>query len=399
MFIAPPKVVARPADTQVFKRITRVDLSARFAGARNYDSPERLHEGQRKQFEAMPDLADACEQLAAIVASEKRRDDIVTLRDLRVDTLGSLIAPHRAEIIPDAPRLQMLERAWAQLVSRAPRDVPRALRPNVNAWIRDSNGVAVARTMEAPSGRAQDCFAMVSERYQAHDADAVAREVARAMPAECKGEIKYKGDGGRYEIEAVLARPFDVDGDIHRVIIGVRSADNGTGSQQIWFKAWRLKCLNGMFIADKHLLRRVRHTGEVRQLRDQFTQGLAMARAAIESFSAHWKRARSKRFVDAEFGGNLSGPEALRRLVGRGVVAVPHVRASTLLGRLNSAWGTEPGDSVSDVLNAITKAGHVTPWESAWTTEALEEIAGQLLYATAHALPALTAKQALALAR
>lgn len=385
-------------DGDHFRTIASRKLSDRFQQSSSYDTAENLHAGQRKQFEAMPDLADACEQLAGNVEAEKRRDDLIKLSELRVDAMGDLMAPLRGEIVPGVADLRMMEQSWSQLVNRAPRDIPRRLRSNVNAWLRDSKGVAVARTMEAPSGRARECFAVVSERYQPHDADLVAREVARAMPTECKGDIKYKGDGGRFEIEAVMARPFDVDGDVHRIIIGVRSADNGTQSQQIWFKAWRLQCLNGMAIMDKHLLRRVRHTGEVGQLRDQFSQGLAMARAAIESFQAHWGKARQEQFIDSQTGANLTGPETLRRLVGRGEINIPHVKPAALLATFRSAWQAEPGDSVADVLNALTRAAHVNSWNAAWTTEGLEQAAGQLLYCRARALPALTPKQALALA-
>lgn len=385
-------------DGNHFRTIAGRKLSDRILRSGNYGSAKSLHEGQRKQFEAMPDLSHACEQLACNVESEMRRDDVIKLSELRIDAVGDLITPLRAEIIPGVPHLRMMEHAWSQLVSRAPGDVPRRLRSNVNTWLRDSKGSAVARTMEAPSGQAQDCFAMVSERYQPHDAHLVAREVARAMPSECKGEIKYKGDGGRYEIEAVLARPFKVDGDIHRVIVNVRSADNGTLSQIVSFKVWRLKCLNGMFVADKHLLRRVRHTGDAGKLRDQFAHGLAMAREAIESFQAHWSRANSDSFVDATSGANLNGPEALRRLVGRGDINVPNVGPADLMDRFRSSWEAEPGDSVADVLNAVTRAAHVNTWTAAWTTEALEQVAGQLLYTHTRTLPALTPKQTLALA-
>ena len=384
-------------DGEHFRTITGRNLGAHFR--HSVETEKSLHEGQRKQFEAMTDLADACEQLASNVEAEKRRDDVLKLADLRIDTLGALVASQRGEIIPGAPRLEMMEQSWSQLINRAPQYVPSRLRSNANSWLRDSNATAVARSMEAPGGKARECYALVTEKFQPHDADLVAHEVARAMPADCKGQIKYMGDGGRFEIEAVLARPFDVGGDIHRVIIGVRSSDDGTMSQQIWFKAWRLKCLNGMFIADKKLLRRVWHKGNAGKLQQQFADGLVMARNAIESFSAHWKRAQQERFVDAQTGANLTGPEALIRLIGHGDVAVPYIRPVDLMGRFQTAWETEPGDSIADVLNAITRAGHTTQWKAgSWTTEMLEEIAGRILYQRSVALPALDAKQIQALA-
>jgi hypothetical protein len=394
---ADPSSISTVADGDLFESITgrKLRASSRF---RNADA-KSLHEGQRVQFEAMPDLEDACEHLGALVAAEKRRDDKIDLRDLRVDSLGALIAPQRGDVIPGVPRLEMMERAWSQLTARAPRHVPASLRGNVNQWLRESNGTAVARTMESASGKAQECFALVSERYQPHDADQVASELARAMSGnDLKGRVKYMGSGSRYEIEAVLARPFDVDGDIHRVIVGVRSSDDGTMSQQITFKAWRLKCLNGMFIADSHLLRRVWHKGNVNRLREQFADGLAMAREAIESFSNHWRRAQRDRFVDAATGTDLVGMEALRRLVGTGGIVVPNIKAADLLAKFSVAWEAEPGDSVSDVLNAVTRAAHTATWRNSWTTENLEAVAGTLLYGQSYALAPLTAKQSEALA-
>lgn len=390
-----PSVVQPPAvtDGDLFRAITGRDMrtSRRFRNANS----KSLHEGQRVEFERMPDLADACEHLESLIAAEVRRDDTVNLRDLRVDALGALIAPERGEIIPGVSRLEMKDRAWSQLISRAPRQIPTSLRSNVNTWLADSSGSGVARSMKSASGKAQECFALVSERYQSHDADQVANELARAMSGnDLKGRIKYLGSGGRYEIEAVLARPFDVEGDgPHRVILNIRSSDDGTMSQQISFKAWRLTCLNGMFIADRQILKRVWHKGDVSRLRDQFSAGLVMAKDAIASFSAHWERAQRERFIDATTGVDLTGLEALRRLVGNGGIAVANTKPADLMSEFSKAWEVEPGETVAATLNAITRAAHVTTWRNTWTTEALEQTAGEILYGRIYALPALTAKQ------
>jgi hypothetical protein len=240
---------------------------------------------------------------------------------------------------------------------------------------------------------ARDAFAIVSPSYQAHDADRVASEVAKAMPAECRGNVKYYSDGGRFEIDCVLARPIDVDGDVHRVIAKISSGDNGLMSQRISFVAWRLKCLNGLAIMDKATLTRVWHKGDPARLRDQFAAGLAMAKVAMDAFAAHWTRARRVGFVDSQTGSDLTGPEALRRLVGTGAIEIAGMKASDLLGHLQTAWAVEPGDRVADVVNAVTRSAHVTPWRAAWTTEDLESLGGRLLFGGHYALPALTPAQ------
>jgi hypothetical protein len=392
---AEPSTISSVTDGDLFESITgrKLRTSRRFLNA----DATKLHQAQRKAFEDLPTLGDACERLIGTVKAEQRRDDAINLRDLHVDDVGALTST-KGDIIPGTFNLGVLEHAWGQLVARAPRSVPSRLRSNVNAWIRNASGSAVLRTLETEGAR--DAFALVSERYQAHDADQVASELARAMAGnDLKGQVKYLGSGGRYEIEAALARPFDVPGDgLHRVVISARSSDDGTMSQQIVFKAWRLKCLNGMFIADRSLMKKIWHKGNADRLREQFADGLVLAREAIESFSVHWSRAQRARFVDATTGVDLTGPEALRRIVGTGEIAVPGVNESDLLGYFMTAWEIEPGDSLAAVVNSITRSAHENGWRNSWTCEALEEQAGRLVYGQAHALPPLTVKQAEALA-
>lgn len=390
---ADPSTVPSLNDGDMFESIAgrKLRTSRRFL---NVDAT-KLHHAQRKAFEEMPSLVDVCQSLISTVQAEHRHDDEIQLRDLHVDDVGALTSA-RGDIVPGSASIGMLEQAWSGLVARAPRNVPARLRSNVNSWLRRSNGTAVARTMEIDGAR--DAFAIVSPSYQAHDADQVAQEVARAMPAECRGNVKYCSDGGRFEIDCVLARPIDVDGDVHRVIAKISSADNGLMSQRISFVAWRLKCLNGLAIMDKATLTRVWHKGDPARLRDQFAAGLAMARVAMDAFTAHWTRARRVGFVDAHTGADLTGPEALRRLVGTGAIEIAGTKASDLLARLQTAWAVEPGDRVADVINAVTRTAHTTPWRAAWTTEDLESLGGRLLFGGNHALPALSRKQSEALA-
>ncbi len=118
-----------------------------------------------------------------------------------------------------------------------------------------------------------------------------------------------------------------------------------------------------MSLGENHRGHNEGHTGEVGQGRYQFSHGLAMARAAVESFQAHWGKARQERFVDSQTRANQTGPETLRRLVGRGGINIPHIKPAALLDTFRSAWQAEPGDNVADALNAA----HVKSWNTAWT--------------------------------
>ena len=238
-------------------------------------------------------------------------------------------------------------------------------------------------------------YALVTEKYAPHDADEIAAEIARLIPSECRGDFQYLGDGGRFEVNAELARPFKVRGDLHKIIITVRSSDNGSLGQRVFFKAFRQKCTNGIAVVQKSLILNTRHVGDRSTLQKQFQRGIAMAGEAIESFTELWGTAQTSKYLCAETGNPITGDEALKRLVMQKQVHVPHNRRKALLERCMGSFEKEPGDSIADVLNAVTRTAHesLDKMRSEWFGVDLEEQAGVLLSQGQRNLRPLTEKE------
>jgi hypothetical protein len=388
------EIIVNERDSEVFENMTGEKLGARFSTKGDYQDDAALLKKVHRELEKQPLASEACADFAQAIENEQREDLTLPFNEFRVNDFGMLVRKDGGEIAEGLDFLDPLPQAWTQLCQRAPAGVETKLRSNVNSWLHRKTSNMVARTFQ-PMDVERKAFAVVTEKYQPHDANEIAEEIARSIPAGARGTVQYAGDGGRFEINAALGRPFDADGDLHQIIITVRSSDNGTLGQSVYFKAHRLKCTNGIYVAKKSLICNARHRGARNTLQDQFTKGLAMATAAMNSFQSLWTNARSAKFLCAQTGDPINGPEALSRLAMHKKLAVPHIRPKALLECLMGAYDKEPGSSVADVINAATRTAHesVDHFRSQWFGNDLEEQAGVLLNSGNYTLSPLTEEQ------
>lgn len=367
-------------DSTVFEKMVGKPLPERFRKP-GFQKEDHLHRVANRKVEALPTVEEACGKLVETVNKEEREDISVPLKDMFVDEEGRFARRDGGEIAPGLKYLVPTEAAWRALAMKAPESVLPGLKSNVNGWLQRKQVDAITRTMR-PTESMRLWYGLVSDRYAAHDANEIAKEVAETLDSDCKGRVKYEGNGGRYEISAILPRPFDVEGDLHQVIVSVRSADNGTLSKQIHFKAYRLACTNGISIVDGNLIAKMRHIGDEQELREMFSQSLEMANEAMESFRHLWGYAKENQFFDRETGEKIDNVEAMKRLCAEKVLHVPHVRPPALFEKVYDSFTREPGESIADVVNAVTRTAweNANDWKSPWYEEDLEEQGGQLLY-------------------
>ena len=210
-------------------------------------------------------------------------------------------------------------------------------------------------------------------------------------------ETRYDGSRGVFDVS--LAPVYNVEaGDLgvgraHRILTTISSADDGSESLRIKFKAIRIACINCTLVADTKLMFERRHVGE--DLGYFFMQALQKAGEAMTRFSDVWKDANEKAIVDKATGGKMSPEETFRRLIAHGYVNVPWVKEPELLSKLMTCFEKEPGTTAAHINMAISRLAHEGSgsWKSPWYVDALEEAAGNVLFQNVTSLRPLRAEQ------
>lgn len=293
------------------------------------------------------------------------------------------------------------ERAWQQLISKRPSGHA-AAPPDVNAWIHDVDPhEVIMRHRKMPATReasfplgAREAYAMVSPSYQPYDLNEAAYDLRKVVPEDARCRVRY--DGQRATVDIMLQNPYRLEGEdvaavgeTHRVVLRMRTADDGSGGYHLSLLAERVRCVNLTLLHSKRSLFHGTHrqTG----LRDLAEQALASIEPVMESFAATWRDAWKDYWADRYTKGRLSGEEAIKRIVGHGKFRVSGLGAEGTLEACLAALGEEPGDTKAHVHNALTRAAHMSPtsWVTRWSDEDAEEQASKLLYQTVSWLPEL----------
>jgi hypothetical protein len=363
----------------------------------------------RRKHEQLPLAHDGLDQLVQRVLDEDRQDLAVMFggyasaqqdgtKVLVPAVLGGWSAYERGargESLDLAPT----ERAFQQLLSKRPIGHP-APSPDVGAWRTDVEPHEVvlrhrklpAERQRAYASEARECYAMVSPSYQPYDLNEAASDLRKVVPHDARTRVRY--DGQRATVDVILQNPYYLDGgdaasvgETHRVVLRMRTADDGSGGYHLSLLAERVRCINLTLLHSKRSLFHGTHRQE--GLRDLAEQALAAVEPTMEQFAQTWRATWQEYWVDKHTKGNLTGEEALTRIVGHGKYRIPGLGAEGTLEACLQALATEPGDSRAHVHNAMTAAAHRSPgtWATRWADEECEEQASSLLYQSVRWLP------------
>jgi hypothetical protein len=133
-------------------------------------------------------------------------------------------------------------------------------------------------------------------------------------------------------------------------------------------------------LARSEVVLRLRHAGDVEELREAVQAAMQQGAQAMEGFADRWTSARREELHGA-LQWQKHGTEAIMRaLVREDYVRAPGTNEDALVAALVRAWQAAPGYTRADLCNAITRAAHAEEWATPWTQEALEEQGGGLLY-------------------
>ena len=353
----------------------------------------------RSKWEAQPATHEALPQIATRVRAEARVDVPVQANTLRMDPDGRMWREGG-----NGNRLPFEEAALRQLCYRLHDVFPRAadllllLETDRRARLFNEQIVRVSddanvklRTRLSGDGATRGVFAVVGPSYGVFDADQIADALADPF-ARIAGEYAtnaprgvalYEPDGSTLRVDALWHANHVVDlaaGDVFKGGIRFRSSDAGGGSVRGDLIVWRNDCLNLIIISrgTVEVLRRV-HKGAMEGVTVDLTEATAKAESFIAGFTKDWGILRKTLVKSVKLWGESFGSatDALTWAVGEGKIDGVTARDATVEAMLR-AYDEEPGDSLADIVNAVTRYAHreLVPVER---QEKIESAAGDMV--------------------
>jgi len=353
----------------------------------------------------MPRTLDGLTGIREAVRDERRRDLVIYPQRLRMTSTGLLYREDGARNADGTPKTIVLEdNGLRQLCARLNDQFPRAadflkvLDPADRAEAFNKQIVKVDKEFEikartrTPLGTVPSVYAMVGKTYSAFDADRIAEVLAdpfRDLESEFgsenapRGMAMYKPDDSSMRVDAIWHADSIVNlaaGDVFKAGLRFRSSDSGGGSIKADLLVWRNLCKNLIIIDKKsvEVLRRT-HRGSMEGIVVDLTAATERAKEFIAGFAKDWGYLRAAPISKVEIYGETYNtvPEALRALVDQGRIDGLTANAAAVEALL-SGWSKEPGHTLADIINAVTRAAHESKF-GIDKQEKIEKAAGELV--------------------
>jgi hypothetical protein len=336
---------------------------------------------ERVRVERMPQFADSAGRVAAAIAAEQRMDVAIDAADLRMTDDGFLSVPwqgarYRVGIEADAFP-QFCERGGFGVGTRYLADLCGApLRAhNVNEQLTTRGaGRLVLRTRRGHEG-GRALFATVTPKYTAVDTDVVLGSVVPLL-ADARTELRYDGTGAKATALWMPDRVVDMAaGDVFKAGVRISTDDTGRGKIRISAVLFRNLCLNLIIIdeAEVETFASI-HRGARERILAGVQTGITAALGKIDHFLTAWGKARSTPVSSVK--------ETLARWVKDRALVVPgrsQDDRDQAVEAMLRAWRKEPGNTLADAVNAVTRAAHENPmWGVDWQEE-IERQASRLI--------------------
>ena len=357
------------------------------------------------EHKGMPLTVDGLQGIRESVKAEKRRDLVIYPQRLRMAPNGLLFREDGIRNADGTPKTIVLEdNGLRQLCARLNDQFPRAadflkvLDPADRAEAFNKQIIKVDKEFEikartrTPLGVTPSVYAMVGKSYSAFDADRIADVLAepfRALNAEFgeanapRGMAMYKPDDSSMRVDAIWHADSIVNlaaGDVFKAGLRFRSSDSGGGSIKADLLVWRNLCKNLIIIDKKsvEVLRRT-HRGSMDGIVVDLTAATERAKEFISGFAQDWGFLRAAPISKVEIYGETYStvPEALRALVDQGRIDGMTANAASVEALL-SGWSREPGNTLADIINAVTRAAHESKF-GIDKQEKIEKSAGELV--------------------
>tara|TARA_R100000655_G_scaffold17618_1_gene37487 strand:+ start:328 stop:1815 length:1488 start_codon:yes stop_codon:yes gene_type:complete len=425
-YVTKTGTVSEIAEERVLRQKDRIEALAAKHGDLNKDgwamkralypfgyTTSRLAEGQiqhsRMDHDSKPQVVDMLKGVRDQVKAEDRRDLNVPVSTLRLcEESGHLF---RTDGPAAGKRLPMTSAAWSGMCSLLPtiglkgadylaqkpiKERARNFNEDIARLVLESDKqvkMRMRRSEKSPTG--WENWGVVGPKFGIFDADSICDALLpsfRQMQNDCavgqapRGEGFYDPETSKLQLDCFWHADHLIDpaaGDVFKGGLRVKSADNGGSSISGSLVVWRNDCMNFIIIS-KHTVQLMRqvHRGNMQGTEVKLDSAAREVEKFMRGFEQDWGFLRKAPITKVELYGEQynSVPEALMGLVnsgrikgfGRGVAR--DVQVQLLLNN----WGEEPGESLADAINAITRYAHMTPHGLKRRTS-LEEQAGELM--------------------
>lgn len=346
----------------------------------------------RMEFDKLPSVAEAVADVKARIAKEQRTDILVPVRDLRMNPDGSITRGtgnvwleknglrqllSRAKVFPDAYRV--MEAAPPAARAAFFNDM---VKHYADTALKDAR-VTLRGRINPDTGRPQ-AYAFVGPSYAAFDGDRVIGTLVDVFgkSRDTRAEIVYDPNTTSIRADVLYHADRMVDlsaGDVFKGGFRLRTADDASSSIRGGGLAYRNLCLNLIIVATEtsDLFRRI-HRGSVGDVAASVREAAERVVTAFDAFAGDWGKLRQTDIAKVEVYGTTysSVPDALTGLVDAGRIDLAVAR-DTAVEWLLSGYEAEPGDTLADLINAVTRL-HAIEKVPAYAVERAEDAAGLL---------------------
>jgi len=345
-------------------------------GTRVIDLGDENFRIERQRVDALPEFPSAARRVINSIGRECREDIEVRLSELEMTDDGTLRVGSDELGLETSAFSQFASLAgFGSGVSYLSNCCPADLRAeNVNRQLQQARDREITLRTRLVDGEHRSTYAVVSPSYAAVDSDRVLEVVCDSL-RDSRAELVYDGMGIRSTSLFMPNQIVDLAaGDVFKCGVRIQTDDTGRGRVKVSGVAWRNRCLNLLIIAEGEAETvSVVHRGDPQRIIDIVASGVERARATVSNFLEAWGHARTVR-VDPE--------ETIRSWVEQKKLKVPGVRSAAqrdaLVEKLLESWQYEPGETLADAVNAVTRAAH-TDWDME-VREHLERQASRLVY-------------------
>jgi len=312
---------------------------------------------ERQRVERLPVFRDAADLVTAEIRTENRRDVNVPLRELSMTDHGTLMvgeAEHALELgaFTQLATLCGFGMGARYLAERC--DAP--LRAdNVNAQLAKAKDRVLTLRTRSHGDDQRQAFAVVTPTYAAVDTDAVLGKALMPL-MDARVEMLYDGAGSRATALWMPDQVVDLAaGDIFKAGVRIETDDTGRGRVRVSAVVFRNRCLNLLVIGEGTVETvSAVHKGDPGAILAKVEAGIDGARAKVADFLGAWGHARTVR-VDPEV--------TIRRWVeDKKLGPIGDKARDAIVEALLSAWQHEPGDTLADCVNAVSRAAHEHPF-------------------------------------